>query len=157
MRGDARPVHWLLVVQYVALLVLAGWWLFQDDTTRRLLLTAIFLDEQAFASPPDDLWAQPGWLLAHRWARLQGVPGFALLALVIGVVQGVFHRRRDPRAGVRLRLWTLGVLSVPLVLGSVVAYLVLPWPLSLTWTAYAMAVLVGCGGFALTAGRPAIP
>jgi hypothetical protein len=154
--AEPRPVHGMVVLTCVALGAVVLWWLALPDADRLARLHAIAHEEQAPAWPPDDFWAQPGWLVAHRWAQLEGMLGLAGLALLLGAGQGWLRRRRDPQAGFRLRLWTLGVCSLPLLAGGVACYLVLPMPVGLLQAAGVGALLAGLAGYALLAGAPAI-
>jgi len=67
---DPRPVFWLVAVQALLLLTLAGWWLNLTPPERLAHLGTIMRDEQVMTAPPDGLSTQVVWLTTHRRDRL---------------------------------------------------------------------------------------
>jgi hypothetical protein len=154
---DPRPVFWLVAVQALLLLALAGWWFNLTRTERLAHLRAVMRDEHVLTTPPDGLWAQGVWLTTHRRGRLQGMVGLGVVAVLVGAGEGIVRRRQDPLGGFLLTLWTLGVVGIPLGLGALGGYLLAPWPLPEMWVASGLALLVTLVVYGLTAGRPYVP
>ncbi len=154
---DPRPVFWLVAVQALLLLTLAGWWLNLTPPERLAHLGAIMRDEQVMTAPPDGLSTQVVWLTTHRRDRLQGMVGLGVVAILVGVGEGIARRRQDPLGGFLLTCWTLGVTGMALVPGGVGGYLVAPWALPGIGVASGLALLVMLVGYCLACGRPYIP
>lgn len=151
---DARPCLVLLSLQALAVLALALWWSTQPVSVRHLRLLAVARTEAAATLPPVDLLAQARWLVAHRQARLAGVAGLLVLAVLLGGSEGSAQRQRDVRGGFRFARWTCGVVCLALGPALVAAWLLLPWPLTgvglgMVWLAYGIVT-----SWCLTSGRP---
>ncbi len=155
--GEPKPLLMLLALQGIAVLLLAGWWLLQRPEVRLIRLAQIQRGEQVMSFPPATAQAQAAWLLAHRLARLQGMTGLLVLVVVLGLAEGIARRQRARYGGFLLKSWVLGTLLFPVVVGGVVSYLVLPWPLSQMWYAVGLCGGVGVMAFALASGRPFVP
>jgi hypothetical protein len=154
---DPRPVFWLVAVQALLLLALAGWWFNLTLPERLAHLRAVMRDEHVLTTPPDGLWAQAVWLTTHRLMRLQGMGGLGAMAALVGVGEGIARRRQDVLGGFLLRWWTAGVVGFALLPACIGGYLVAPWPLPGLWGASGLAVLVSLMTYGLMAGRPYVP
>jgi len=157
MHGDPRPVFWLVAVQALLVLALAAWWLNLTPPERLAHFGAVMRDEDVLTVPPTGLWAQVVWLTTHRLARLQGMAGLGVVAVLIGGGEGMARRRQDPLGGFLLTWWTLGVVGMALLPGALGGYLLAPWPLPGPWSASGLALLVGMTTYGLFAGRPYVP
>jgi hypothetical protein len=154
---DPRPVFWLLVVQVLALLVLAGWWCEHTPAERLMRLGAVMVREQVATVPPEGFVAQVEWLYCHRLQHLIGMVGVLVVAGIVGIGEGIARRRTDVLGGFLLRWWTAGVIGLALVPGAVAGYLLAPWPLPVLVVASALALLVALVMYGLLAGRPYVP
>jgi hypothetical protein len=154
---DPTPIKWLLILQGLALGLLAGWWYSLPAGVRWAHLLDVMTAEQVLTIPPVNLWAQVEWLYSHRLGQLQGMLGLVLVAGGIGVGEGIVRRKQDLYGGFLLRWWTGGVLALALAPGGIGGYLLMPWPLSSLWVGLGLAGLGGLVGYALTSGRPYVP
>ena len=154
---DPRPVFCFLILQMLFLLTLVGWWCNLTPPERLAHLGAVMSDEHIPTVPPAGLWAQAVWLYTHRLARLQGMAGLGVVAVLVGMGEGIARRRQDPLGGFLLTWWTRGVVGMALVPGGVGGYLVAPWPLPGIGVASGLALLVTMILYGLTAGRPYVP
>jgi len=154
---DPRPVFWLVTVQALLLLTLIGWWLNLTPTERLAHLGAVMVGEQVRTVPPEGIGQQVAWLYTHRLGHLQGMVGLGVVALLIGVGEGMARRRQDPLGGFLLTWWTAGVVGLALLPGAVGGYVLVPWPLPGTWSAGGLALLMALVLYGLTAGRPYVP
>jgi Ca2+/H+ antiporter len=152
-----KPVFVLFILQCLALLALAGWWCSLPSGERLRMLAVVMVKEQVATVPPDGLWAQGEWLYGHRATRLKGMAGLVVVAVVIGMGEGIARRRRDPYGGFLLKWWTSGVIGAVLVSGVIAGYLLVPWAMQAGVVACGMGGLVGIIGYALLSGRPYIP
>ena len=153
---EPKPVLTILGVEAVMLVLLASWWVRLPPATRLYRLTQVAVIEQSASLPPLRPLAQPRWLMVHRQQRLTGMVGVGVLGLVIGLSEGMARRQRDIKGGFLLAWWTSGVLLVPVLVGVVVGYLVVPVPLPLAGCAVGLAALTGLSGYGLGAGRPEV-
>jgi hypothetical protein len=154
---DPRPVFWLVAVQALLLLALAGWWLNLTRPERLAHLGAVMRDEHVPTVPPVGLWAQAVWLTTHRLMRLQGMGGLGAVAALVGVGEGIARRRQDVLGGFLLRWWTAGVVGLALLPGLLGGSLVAPSPLPGLVVASGLAVVVSLTLYGLFAGRPYVP
>jgi hypothetical protein len=154
--GEPRPVLGLVALQGLAILVLAGWWLLRPPTVRLVMLARVQQVEQVRGPVPLAVQDQAEWLIRHRSGRLQGVTGVGVLALVIGIAEGVARRKRDIYGGFLYKSWVIGSLALPIAIGVAVSYLLLPWPLSLGWYRVGLSGVIGGMGYFLASGRPYI-
>src|SRR2546426_5178184 len=91
---DPRPVFCLLILQMLFLLTLVGWWCNLTPLERLAHLGAVMSDEHIPTVPPAGLWAQAMWLYTHRLARLQGMAGLGVVAVLAGLGEGIARRRQ---------------------------------------------------------------
>jgi hypothetical protein len=154
---DPRPVFWLVAVQALLLLTLTGWWLNLTPPARLAHLGAVMRDEHVSTVPPTRLWAQAAWLSTHRQARLQGMVGLGVMAVLIGGGEGMARRRHDPLGGFLLTWWTTGVVGMALLPGLLGGYVIAPWPLPGRVVASGLAMVVSLTLYGLCAGRPYVP
>lgn len=155
--SEPKPIALVALTALALVGWLVLWWVHLPEGEQRGWLQAIARWEQAQTPPPVALWAQPGWLWRHRVPRLRSLTVLVALGAVIGLGEGWAWRRTDPLQGLRLTLWSTGLVLAVLVGCAGVAFLVLPWPLP-RWMAAGVGALVSSGaGFMLSAGRPSTP
>lgn len=135
--------------------VLALWVLGWPPDVRLHHCTAIAVEEDARTAPPGTLQAQVSWLVEHRLAWLQQLTIWGLLALGIGLGQGIAHRTHDVWRGYRQRSWCLGQMALGLTVVLTAAALIVPWPLPVLPVAMGSALLLALAGYGLAAGFPA--
>lgn len=157
MRGEPRPVALIWRTSIGAIAALLGWWFLQRPAYRMDWLTVIWQAEQASTPPPLGYLEQLQWLAEHRVTQLTSLAGVVGLALGIGILEGIAHRQTDIWAGFRLSLWTVGIVGVPVLLGVVLAYHVVPRPLPLIAVGAVLSGTCLAVGYALAAGRPLLP
>jgi hypothetical protein len=152
-----RPAALLLLLQLLALAILAAWWVSLPALVRWDHLRRVQAREQVAASIPTGLFDQVDWLTAHRWQRLQGLTGWLMVAAVIAASEGMMHRRRDPLGGFRVAWWTVGRLGMALLLWTGVAFLVMPWPIQGVGVIGGLGMCIGGVSYSLALGRPYVP
>ena len=155
--SEAKPFVVTLVLAACALgwLALHGWGR-ASPSLRMQQLTRIAQQEEAQTRPPTTFIAQVQWLWWHRFLRLRGVSLLVGFGALVGLAEGIAWRRTNPRAGVGIRSWTLGLMSVALGLGLLGGYIVSHVPLPLFTLAIVGTAWSGATGFLLTYGRPSI-
>jgi hypothetical protein len=149
---DPRPVFWLVAVQALLLLALAGWWFNLTLPERLAHLRAVMRDEHVLTTPPDGLWAQAVWLTTHRRCASRHVVGRDGSAGGWGK-----GSRGAARTSGAFRRWDGRVVGFALLPACIGGYLVAPWPLPGLWGASGLAVLVSLMTYGLMAGRPYVP
>lgn len=155
--SDPKPLVMLLLLEGIALLAVIGWWGQLPAGERLRRLAAIRTAEQVETSPPFGVIAQGQWLATHRLAFLQGIVGLGVVAGVIGAGEGYAKRRRSVLAGFHLKAWTIGIMTLPILFGTTLALLLLPWPLPFMTVACGLSGLVGVGSFCVALGVPYVP
>lgn len=154
---DPQPIKILLGMGLLGVLLIGGWWLSLTKAERYHHLFIIWEQEHVEQPPPLGFRAQMAWLTHHRTRRLTAMVGLSVVALIIGISEGLMKRRTALYGGFLLTAWTLGIVCFPLI-GDLLALLVLmPWVLPLPWAAYGIAGLSGLAGYGCCAGRPYIP
>jgi hypothetical protein len=153
---EPRPVFLLLVVQATLALGLAGWWALQSPEGRQAILMTLWLREGFTVAPPAGLLEQPLWLMQQRLPGVLAMRFPVLVAVLIGMGEGLAHRRRAALAGFQLSWWTTGVVLLAILPGSCLAALVLPWPLLPWWVGSVLMTLGGVAVYLLVGGRPAV-
>ena len=153
---DAKPVLTLLVLCGVGLGWLGLHWLGMSPKVRSQRLTEIALVEDARMLPPSRLADQGLWLLAHRLVRLQGLSLLLGCSALLGLGEGIALRQRDPQQGMRLRNWTIGLMSGALLPGLVGGLILLPVSWSVSVVAVVGVLWSTLTLFLLSHGRPSI-
>lgn len=153
---DPKPVQLVAIACVCAVGWLAVWWTGLPVQTRMQYLTQIARAEGATSRPPVALWPQVAWLAGHRWQWLLARLALVGLVVVMGLLEGVKRRCRDPHGGFLHGWWTVGVIGLAVCVGLTLGLCVYPWPLV---PSILLPVLLGGWGLAaygLAAGRPHI-
>lgn len=151
---DAQPVLTILILCGVGLLWLALDLASQKPRVRMERLERIAREETATTLPPVTLVEQARWLVFHRLARLQSLSMLCGVSLLISLVEGLRHRRGDPKVGLRVGLYTLGLLGIALIPGAIAGLLLCPVPWSLLLVTSLLAAWVGFVCYLLVRGVP---
>jgi hypothetical protein len=110
---------------------------------------------ETVATPlPAGLWELARWLIGHRLGGLSGMSALGGLALMIGLVEGWERRHHNPFGGLGLAWLAIGQLLAAVLVGALVAYTVLPWPLPYVGASLALSGLVGLSAYCVAAGLP---
>jgi len=153
---DPQPALVLLVCEGLLLALALGHWLALPPAQRHLRLLDVYLVERATTPPPATLVEQGVWLVTHRAHRLRTLGGLVGVAASIGLCEGGERRRRDPYGGVGFAHFALGQILLAGTLGTVLGFVLVPWPLPPMAVAVGLAGLAGLTLFCLAAGTPRI-
>ncbi len=151
---EPKPTLFLFVLYILGDAVLIGWWLTLTPPVRAAYLSGVLLAESVATLPPAGLGAQARWLIGHRLGGLSGMSVLGGLALVIGLVEGWERRRHNPFGGLGIARLAIGQILATVLVGAVVAYTVLPWPLSYVGASLALSGLLGVSASCVAAGLP---
>ena len=151
-----RSLPPLLFVIGVGLVGCNLWkWAWMSSAERDQLATTIWITEVASAAPLANRLMDRLYQVVH--GRLLGLWADRLLygcALVVGVVEGLWLRRRLENSGYHLMIWTSAQACLVIIIVGAVVLATLSSPLPYRTAAAGAAAVCAWFGFAATAGFP---